>query len=55
MHHLTLQTTFPLSSCIEFGYKLAYEGLSEDKTQINVIEIKEQKGFIDNIKSAFGA
>merc|ERR1711874_154783 len=38
---------------LEFGYKLAYEGLSEEKSQINVIEIKEQKGFIDNIKSAF--
>ncbi len=39
---------------LEFGYKLAYEGLSEEQGKINVIEIKEQKGFLDGIKSAFG-
>ena len=40
---------------LEFGYKLAYEGLSNDKSQINVVVPKEQKGFFDGIKSAFGA
>mmetsp|Transcript_3827 Transcript_3827/g.5016 ORF Transcript_3827/g.5016 Transcript_3827/m.5016 type:complete len:220 (-) Transcript_3827:132-791(-) len=40
---------------LEFGYKLAYDGLSKDKTEINVIEVKETKGFFDGIKSAFGA
>lgn len=40
---------------LEFGYKLAFEGLSEEQSQINVIVPKEQKGFFDNIKSAFGA
>ena len=39
---------------LQFGYKLAYEGLSEDQGKINEIEIKEQKGFFDGIKSAFG-
>lgn len=39
---------------LEFGYKLAYEGLSEEQSKIQVIEVKEQKGFLDGIKSAFG-
>ena len=39
---------------LEFGYKLAYEGLSEEQGKINIVEIKEQKGFLDGIKSAFG-
>lgn len=39
---------------LEFGYKLAYEGLTEDQSKINVIEVKEQKGFLDGIKSVFG-
>ncbi|GFH55134.1 hypothetical protein CTEN210_11610 [Chaetoceros tenuissimus] len=39
---------------LEFGYKLAYEGLSEEQSTIQVIEVKEQKGFLDGIKSAFG-
>jgi hypothetical protein len=39
---------------LQFGYKLAYDGLSADQEKINVIEIKEQKGFLDGIKSAFG-
>ena len=38
---------------LEFGYKLAYEGLSEEKSKIESIEIKEQKGFFDGIKNAF--
>jgi hypothetical protein len=39
---------------LEFGYKLAYDGLSDEQSKINVIEVKEQKGFLDGIKSAFG-
>lgn len=39
----------------EFGYKLSYEGLSDkQKSEIKVIEPKETKGFLDNIKGAFG-
>jgi hypothetical protein len=40
---------------LEFGYKLAYEGLSEEQLQIQVIVPKAQEGFFDGIKSAFGA
>lgn len=40
---------------LEFGYKLGYEGLSEDKTKVNLVVPKEQKGFFDGVKSAFGA
>ena len=39
---------------LEFGYKLAFNGLKDEQMQINLIEIKEQKGFFDGIKSAFG-
>jgi Family of unknown function (DUF6523) len=36
----------------EFGYKLAFEGLSEEQAaEIKQIEPKESKGLIDNIKS----
>jgi len=38
---------------LEFGYKLAYEGLSDDQTKINVVEPKETKGFFDNVKRMF--
>jgi Family of unknown function (DUF6523) len=39
---------------LEFGYKLAFKGLSEEQAiEIKVIEPKEQKGFIDNVKNAF--
>ncbi|GKY90415.1 hypothetical protein MPSEU_000015300 [Mayamaea pseudoterrestris] len=38
---------------LEFGYKLAFEGLDEDKAKIEPIEVKEQKGIFDNIKNAF--
>ena len=39
---------------LEYGYKLAYEGLSEEQaSEIKVIEPKEQKGVIDNIKNIF--
>jgi hypothetical protein len=39
---------------LEFGYKLAYEGLTEEKAnEIFPVEIKEQKGVFDNIKNIF--
>lgn len=39
----------------EFGYKLAYDGLSKEKAdEITVIEPKEPKGLLDNVKSLFG-
>jgi hypothetical protein len=38
----------------EFGYKLAYEGLPEDKAkEIVPVEPKEQKGVLDGIKNIF--
>lgn len=39
---------------LEFGYKLAYNGLNEEQTKMSLITPKEQKGFFDGIKSAFG-
>ena len=40
----------------EFGYRLSFEGLTnEQQTEIKVVEPKETKGFLDNIKNAFGA
>jgi len=39
---------------LEFGYKLGYPGLSEEKGKMNVIEPKESKGLLDNIKGMFG-
>lgn len=37
----------------EFGYKLAFNGLSKEQAdEIKVIEPKEPKGVIDNIKSS---
>ncbi|KAL7581777.1 hypothetical protein ACA910_022310 [Epithemia clementina (nom. ined.)] len=39
---------------LEFGYKLAFQGLSEEKSAImNIVEPKEQKGVFDNIKNLF--
>jgi len=38
---------------LEFGYKLAYEGLSEEKSGVNSIVPKEQKGFLNGITSMF--
>lgn len=39
----------------EFGYKLAFEGLPEEKAkEIKVIEPKESKGLLDNIKNIVG-
>jgi Family of unknown function (DUF6523) len=38
----------------EFGYKLAYNGLSKEKSdEIKVIEPKESKGLLDNVKGLF--
>jgi len=38
----------------EFGYKLAFEGLSEEQSkEIKVIVPKQQKGVVDNIKNIF--
>lgn len=39
---------------LEFGYKLGYEGLAEEKGKIQFVEPKEQKGFFDGIKGMFG-
>ena len=38
---------------LEWGYKLAYEGLSEELGKIQEIEPKEQKGVFDGIKNIF--
>ena len=38
----------------QFGYKLAFEGLSKEKAEeIATVEPKENKGFFDNIKNVF--
>jgi hypothetical protein len=38
----------------EFGYKLAFEGLSKEQAEeIKVVEPKESKGVFDNIKNTF--
>ena len=38
----------------EFGYKLAFEGLPEDKAgETFVVEPKEQKGVFDGVKNLF--
>ena len=39
---------------LEFGYKLAFPGLSEEKGKMNLVEPKERKGLLDNIKGMFG-
>jgi Family of unknown function (DUF6523) len=39
---------------LEFGYKLAFNGLSKEQSdEIKVVEPKESKGFFDNIKAVF--
>jgi hypothetical protein len=39
---------------LEFGYKLGYEGLSEEQqNKVMPIEPKEPKGIMDNIKGMF--
>jgi hypothetical protein len=38
----------------EFGYKLEFQGLDEERSkEINPVEPKEQKGFLDGIKNIF--
>lgn len=39
---------------LEFGYKLGYDGLTEEQSKINFIEPKEQKGLFDGVKNLFG-
>jgi Family of unknown function (DUF6523) len=40
----------------EYGYKLAYNGLSEEQTnEIKIVEPKETKGLLDNIKNIFSS
>ncbi len=40
---------------LEYGYKLAYVGLDDEKARrVNLVELKEQKGFLENIKSSLG-
>ena len=40
---------------LEWGYKLAFDGLSEDKAKlVKPIEPKEQKGMMDSVKGMFG-
>jgi hypothetical protein len=42
------------SATMEFGYKLAYAGLDEERAkEIIPVEIKEQKGVLDGIKNVF--
>lgn len=44
----------PSRNEFEYGYKLAFEGLSEEQAQeIKVIEPKETKGLLDGIKNVF--
>lgn len=38
---------------LQFGYKLAFKGLPEEKGKTNVIEPKEQKGLFDGVKNMF--
>jgi Family of unknown function (DUF6523) len=38
----------------EYGYKLAFDGLSEEQSQeIKLVEPKETKGLLDSIKNVF--
>lgn len=39
---------------LQYGYKLAFEGLPEDE-KICEVTPKEQKGVFDNVKNLFGA
>ena len=39
---------------LEFGYKLAYQGLSEEQSkETKVIVPKKSEGFVDNVKNIF--
>lgn len=39
---------------LEYGYKLAYEGLSEDKKKMNIVKPEKKEGIIENVKGFFG-
>mmetsp|Transcript_35492 Transcript_35492/g.85639 ORF Transcript_35492/g.85639 Transcript_35492/m.85639 type:complete len:219 (+) Transcript_35492:133-789(+) len=39
---------------LEWGYKLSYKGLSKEQEKVHVVEIKEQKGWLDGIKGSLG-
>ena len=39
---------------LEWGYRLSYEGLSEELGKVQVVEPKEPKGVFDGIKNIFG-
>merc|ERR1712157_122386 len=39
---------------LEFGYKLGYTGLSEEKGKMNIVVPEERKGLLDNFKGMFG-
>ena len=34
---------------LEFGYKLSFEGLSEEQSKTQLIEVKESKGFFEGL------
>eukprot|EP00586_Coscinodiscus_wailesii_P004234 CAMPEP_0172480510 /NCGR_PEP_ID=MMETSP1066-20121228/5694_1 /TAXON_ID=671091 /ORGANISM="Coscinodiscus wailesii, Strain CCMP2513" /LENGTH=204 /DNA_ID=CAMNT_0013241891 /DNA_START=121 /DNA_END=735 /DNA_ORIENTATION=- len=39
---------------LEWGYKLGFEGLSEEQSKINLVTPEESKGFFDNVKGSLG-
>jgi hypothetical protein len=39
---------------LEFGYRLAFEGLSEEQKKMNIFIPQKREGFFDKIKGAFG-
>jgi hypothetical protein len=39
---------------LEYGYKLSFKGLSKEQEKIQVVIVKEQKGFFNGLKNVFG-
>jgi len=39
---------------LEFGYRLAFDGLSEEQKKMNIIVPEKKDGFFDKLKGAFG-
>ena len=39
---------------LEWGYRLGFEGLSEEQNKINLVTPEESKGFFDNVKGSLG-
>mmetsp|Transcript_16877 Transcript_16877/g.24726 ORF Transcript_16877/g.24726 Transcript_16877/m.24726 type:complete len:210 (-) Transcript_16877:264-893(-) len=39
---------------LEYGYKLAYEGLSDEQTKMNIVKPEKKTGFADQVKGLFG-